>query len=142
MQSKTNESRAECWVGTDAPDPRVLASTLDPIALRRAKQRLADHFRRWEALWAQYELESERAWEARTREQKRVTWPVRPTPPPFPDGIRALPCGARTRAGTPCKRIDIYANGRCKLHGGLSTGPRTREGMRRARRNLTQFRTP
>ena len=25
---------------------------------------------------------------------------------------------------TPCKRRDLYRSGRCKLHGGLSTGPR------------------
>jgi len=29
-------------------------------------------------------------------------------------------CGARTRAGTPCRRYDLYANGRCPLHGGMS----------------------
>lgn len=34
-----------------------------------------------------------------------------------------LRCGARTRAGTPCRRRDLYASGRCRLHGGLSTGP-------------------
>jgi uncharacterized protein YjcR len=36
-------------------------------------------------------------------------------------------CGARTRAGTPCKRpagwgTDHVGDGRCKLHGGKSTG--------------------
>ena len=36
-------------------------------------------------------------------------------------------CGAKTRAGTPCKRpagwgTDHVGNGRCKLHGGKSTG--------------------
>lgn len=45
-------------------------------------------------------------------------------------------CGARTRAGTPCKRRDIYFSGRCRLHGGLSTGPRTPEGKRRVTANL------
>ncbi|MGV8856746.1 MAG: HGGxSTG domain-containing protein [Devosia sp.] len=49
-------------------------------------------------------------------------------------------CGARTRAGTSCKLKAIYASGRCKLHGGCSTGPKTeagkdriREGQRRRR---------
>lgn len=49
------------------------------------------------------------------------------TPPPdvpFPIELAGLTCGAKTRAGTPCKRRDLYASGRCKLHGGLSTGPR------------------
>ncbi|WP_370601056.1 HGGxSTG domain-containing protein [Pseudomonas nitroreducens] len=51
---------------------------------------------------------------------------VEPPPrPPFPEELRGLCCGARTRAGTPCKRRDLYASGRCnKLHGGMSTGPR------------------
>lgn len=58
-----------------------------------------------------------------------------PAFPPFPDELRGLPCGAKTRAGTPCKRTDIYANGRCKLHGGLSTGPTSAEGLARAALN-------
>lgn len=36
-------------------------------------------------------------------------------------------CGARTRKGTPCK-AQALKNGRCFMHGGLSTGPRTEEG--------------
>ena len=53
-------------------------------------------------------------------------------------------CGARTRAGTACKRRDVYSNGRCKLHGGLSTGPRTPEGKAKSARNgfKTKERTP
>jgi hypothetical protein len=41
-------------------------------------------------------------------------------------------CGARTRAGTPCLRWPM-PNGRCRLHGGCSTGPRTAEGLERIR---------
>jgi hypothetical protein len=33
-------------------------------------------------------------------------------------------CGARTRRGTDCTRKGL-ANGRCRNHGGLSTGPRS-----------------
>lgn len=44
-------------------------------------------------------------------------------------------CGAKTRAGTPCKQKGIYYNGRCKLHGGLSTGPITDEGKRKVALN-------
>jgi len=51
-------------------------------------------------------------------------------------------CGAKTRAGTPCKRKDIYENGRCPLHGGLSTGPRTPEGKKRSAQNGFKKRTP
>jgi hypothetical protein len=49
-------------------------------------------------------------------------------------------CQARTRAGTPCKRRDIYYNGRCPLHGGLSTGPITPEGLAKVTRNLPHMR--
>lgn len=54
---------------------------------------------------------------------------------PFPDDLRGLECGAKTRAGTPCKQKAIYANGRCKWHGGCSTGPKTDEGKRRSAMN-------
>jgi hypothetical protein len=53
----------------------------------------------------------------------------------FPSECRDMTCGARTRAGTPCKRRDLYRSGRCKLHGGMSTGPRTAKGKRRSARN-------
>jgi hypothetical protein len=42
-------------------------------------------------------------------------------------------CGAKTRRGTPCL-CPAMPNGRCRLHGGLSTGPRTAEGIERIRR--------
>ncbi len=59
-----------------------------------------------------------------------------PKTPPFPDILRGLACGAKTRAGSPCKRTDLFRNGRCKFHGGLSTGPRSAAGKARARDNL------
>lgn len=37
-------------------------------------------------------------------------------------------CGARTRSGNPCKG-PAMRNGRCRMHGGASTGPRTAEGL-------------
>lgn len=45
---------------------------------------------------------------------------------------------ARSR-GRPC-RAPAMANGRCRLHGGLSTGPKTAEGRARALANLRQYR--
>lgn len=56
----------------------------------------------------------------------------------FPPECRDLICGALTRAGMPCKRRDLHRSGRCKLHGGLSTGPRTAKGKRRSARNGKQ----
>src|SRR5437763_12341920 len=43
-------------------------------------------------------------------------------------------CGARSRrTGKPCRGAAM-PNGRCKVHGGKSTGPRTPEGLERSRR--------
>ena len=55
--------------------------------------------------------------------------------PSIPDEFRGMTCGAKTRAGTPCKRRDLYVNLRCKFHGGLSTGPRTASGKTRSAQN-------
>lgn len=55
--------------------------------------------------------------------------------PVFPEVLRYLVCGARTRKGTPCKQRNLERNGRCKFHGGLSTGPRTPEGKARVALN-------
>jgi len=40
-------------------------------------------------------------------------------------------CGAKTRKGTPCQRPARLPVGRCKLHGGASTGPSTKDGLAR-----------
>ncbi len=44
-------------------------------------------------------------------------------------------CGARTRAGHPCKKWALSGRSRCRNHGGCSTGPRTIEGKARVNRN-------
>src|SRR5262252_1903773 len=49
------------------------------------------------------------------------------------DLSNAQPCGARTRSGGEC-RAPAMSNGRCRMHGGASTGPRTRDGLARSRR--------
>lgn len=46
------------------------------------------------------------------------------------DFLAARRCGARTRSGE-CCRQPAMRNGRCRMHGGLSTGPRTAEGRAR-----------
>jgi hypothetical protein len=38
------------------------------------------------------------------------------------DLIQAPRCGAKTPAGTPCRRPAIHGRRRCRLHGGLSPG--------------------
>jgi len=48
-------------------------------------------------------------------------------------------CGAKTRKGTPCQNRHVFTNGRCKNHGGLSTGPKTPEGKARALVNLRGY---
>lgn len=45
-------------------------------------------------------------------------------------------CGARTRSGKPCRRADLFPSGRCRLHGGLSTGAKTEAGKAQALINL------
>lgn len=51
---------------------------------------------------------------------------------PTGDFMKAPRCGAKTRKGGPCK-APAMKNGRCRLHGGKSTGPKTPEGIERIR---------
>ena len=37
-------------------------------------------------------------------------------------------CGAKTRSGVPCAKFPMGGKRRCRLHGGLSTGPKTAAG--------------
>jgi hypothetical protein len=56
---------------------------------------------------------------------------------PSGDFSKAPRCGARNRRGTPCQCPAMW-NGRCRLHGGLSTGPKTHEGLERIRQAATK----
>ena len=61
-------------------------------------------------------------------------------PPPesllYPEFCRGMKCEAKTRSGHPCKNDGTsWANGRCKYHGGASTGPVTPEGKKRVSMN-------
>ena len=56
-------------------------------------------------------------------------------PDPLPKELEGYTCGARTRGGWPCKQRVLYINGRCKFHGGLSSGPLTPEGKKKCAEN-------
>lgn len=49
-------------------------------------------------------------------------------------------CLARTRKGTPCIALGSGRGGRCRFHGGGSTGPKTPEGKRRSLEALARGR--
>ena len=79
----------------------------------------------------------------RTRRRARARHGVieTPDPPKSQNSAKTLPsmpmpkalqprCGAKTRTGTPCRRRS-FANGRCRNHGGLSSGPKSSEGRQR-----------
>src|SRR5579864_8541318 len=53
------------------------------------------------------------------------------------DFTKAPRCGAKTRRGTKCQ-CPAMKNGRCRLHGGLSTGPKTAAGIERIRQAVTK----
>lgn len=71
----------------------------------------------------------EAQWNARDRSY-RPRWPEYPLAM-----VAGMTCEAKTRAGTPCKLRAIFENGRCKWHGGMSTGPKTEAGKEQARIN-------
>lgn len=124
---KTIEFSVAC---THARAPARCVRPVDPDADRR-------HL--WRAHWAACRaVYAENAARHARHIAARGARPAEPDlrAPPFPDALRGLTCGARTRAGTPCKRTAIESNGRCKNHGGSSTGPRSKEGMEAARANL------
>ena len=43
----------------------------------------------------------------------------------------SVKCLAKTRLGTKCQKPPLKGKKRCRLHGGLSSGPRTAEGRAR-----------
>ena len=52
---------------------------------------------------------------------------------PSGDFLAAPRCAARTRCGGACRQ-PAMPNGRCRMHGGLGTGPRTAAGLANSRR--------
>jgi hypothetical protein len=76
----------------------------------------------------------------RLRSIPKMTCPPAPVLPPlpaFPPECIGMVCGGKgRRSGRPCQCKEIFANGRCKWHGGASTGPKTAEGKSRSLANL------
>ena len=50
---------------------------------------------------------------------------------PFGQNGTGQRCAAKTRKGTACQKPPLRGKARCRLHGGLSTGPKTPEGKAR-----------
>ena len=92
------------------------------------------HFRKKHREWDRYEVLNE-MYDALDWRQRRLMPELQPPSLPFPEELRDMRCDARTRAGTPCKRRDLNNGGRCRLHGGWSTGPRTKRGKRISAKN-------
>lgn len=112
---------------------RELEPISNPMRTARLQQGLSadDDIRiRYKRFWSDYEKLSKRLIASGVFEYELGRYL-----PQFPREFHSLTCGAKTRAGTPCKMKCIYYNGRCKLHGGLSTGPLTEEGKARAAKN-------
>jgi hypothetical protein len=62
---------------------------------------------------------------------------AKPRGNPNPNLALAPRCGARTRAGCPCRSPAIRGKLRCRMHGGRSPGPRTPQGHARMREART-----
>jgi hypothetical protein len=52
---------------------------------------------------------------------------------PSGDFLKAPRCGARNRQGKPCQCPAMRGKRRCRLHGGKSTGAKTKAGVQRIR---------
>jgi hypothetical protein len=69
--------------------------------------------------------EQRRALRTRARMQRKLA-----------NGVKL--CGAQTRQGRPCIATAL-GNGRCRNHGGLSTGAKTPEGKAKSLSKLKQY---
>ncbi|MEO6422002.1 MAG: HGGxSTG domain-containing protein [Candidatus Nitrotoga sp.] len=83
--------------------------------------------------WREHFEEIDRLRENYESDDTDYRWRVYPV---IPEDLRSITCGARSkRTGHPCKNVSLYRNGRCKFHGGLSTGPKSKAGKRKAAKN-------
>ena len=111
------------------------AAGTDPIGVVRNSQGFSDPQAALHARYVAAMRAHKRACRiARARGQYELSpgWPRWPDLAQF-EGLR---CGARAKSsGKPCRLTEIYSNGRCKFHGGCSTGPKTAEGKAASSRN-------
>jgi hypothetical protein len=103
--------------------------TPENLAKANAAQKAADERRKREAEEACRKRESETPKLHATPIQRRGRLK---NGNPAGDYMAAPRCGAHTRSGA-CCRQPAMPNGRCRFHGGLSTGPRTAERLRNSR---------
>lgn len=108
-----------------------------PADLDRLRLKWRCYWQAQQARYAEWERLRDMLWQEWRRNPLATRWrePPRPAHVPMPADLHLLICGARNRSGMPCKRRDLYRSGRCKLHGGLSTGPKTDDGKARSARN-------
>ena len=103
---------------------------LFPAANAHARPRIMEWLEQVEATAeAAAQVKSEAAKSRRKmREALRQAWRVdREASPKLAKPV----CGARNRRGQPCQSKKLLRGGKCKFHGGLSTGPKTPEGLAR-----------
>ena len=111
-------------MGTAADAMRALTA--------RAHEAHREEMARWHEMQALYRELIPAAYRKRHREARAAARPVERPP------TRERPrCGARCRDGHPCVAPVVWNAGeaprrRCRMHGGLSTGPRTPEGRARS----------
>lgn len=112
--------------------------TIDPDALRKRYKKWWREFHRVDALRRELMISG-----AKRRADYFVEHGVWPPPtelpayPPCPPELEGLTCGAWGRQRQrPCLSTEIFENGRCKFHGGASTGPKSAEGKARSAANL------
>jgi hypothetical protein len=103
--------------------------TPENLAKANAAQKAADERRKREAEEARKKWESEVPKLHAAAGQRRGHLK---NGNPSGDYMAARRCDATTRSGA-CCRQPAMLNGRCRFHGGLSTGPRTAEGLARSR---------
>ena len=134
------EVRRACKVASLSPEAQAVAHEQRHLKRGRNMYDKArqDRLRElWRIYWAMYERRKQEYREANSiddAEQVLLGFSC----PAFPAYLNDLTCGAKTRKGTPCKRRDLYRSGRCKFHGGMSTGPVTEEGKKRCAENGTK----